>query len=130
MMAARLMVNISVGLGGADFVPRVLKGPGGIEINELQTLEMAFGDYFLAKNIEDLPPGWALAGALSMYYLPRLQMPATQERAKGFIAWCKAKYASWKMRKTGLRAVPKRTPRTVEQEADPSPGEPAHDTCG
>lgn len=126
MMAARVLVNISVGVGGEDFVPRMLEGPGGVKINEMEALESAFGDYFLAKDIEDLPPGWALAGVLAMYYLPRLQMPKTRERAKGFFAWCKAKWASWRLRKHGLKAVPtgKRQPRVVE-EADPPPGEAA-----
>lgn len=126
MMAARLLVNISVGIGGEDFIPRKLSGPGGVEINELQTLEQAFGDYFVAKDIGDLPPGWMLVGVLSMYYLPRFQMPKTQQRAKGFFAWCKAKWASWRLRKHGLKVVPKEEPRPMrrapEEEADPMPG--------
>lgn len=121
MMAARLLVNISVGLGGEDFIPRMLKGPGGVEINEMESLESAFGDYFIAKQITDMPPGWMLVGVLSMYYLPRLQMPRTRERAKGFFAWCKAKWASWRLRKHGLRVVPKKAAK--EEAADPQPGE-------
>lgn len=116
MVAANLMIRISVGVGGEDFMPRMLEGPGGIKYNEQQVLEQAFGDYFIAKDIQDLPPGWALAGAIAFYYLPRLQMPRTQERAKGAFAWIKAKIASWRLRKKGIKVRPD-TETQAEAEA-------------
>lgn len=124
MMAARILVNISVGIGGDDFRPRMLEGPDGAKINELEAIESAFGDYFIAKDIGDLPPGWMLVGVLSMYYLPRFQMPRTKEKARGFFAWCKAKWVSWRLRKHGLRVVPK---KGQQEAADPQPGEAAEE---
>lgn len=106
MMAARLQVQLSVGIGGEVFIPRLLKGPGGIDINEMEMLEQSWGDYFVAKGVEDLPPGWALFGAMAMYYLPRLNTPQVRERAGGFIGWIKAKYASWRLRRKGVNVKP------------------------
>jgi hypothetical protein len=104
VMASRLLVRFSVGLGGTDFLPAVLTGPGGVSINEQEMLDGAFADYFAAKGWEDLPPGWALFGALSMYYLPRLQMPKTKERAKGAFGWIRDKYQAWRFRRGEKRA--------------------------
>ena len=98
-MASRLLVRFSVGLGGPDFMPGILTGPGGVSINEQEMLDGAFADYFAAKGWEDLPPGWALFGALSMYYLPRFQMPRTKERAKGFFSWVRDRYQAWRFRR-------------------------------
>ena len=114
-MAARLLVHVSMGIGGPEFAPRMIEGPGGIQINEMMTLEVAFGDYFLAKDIEDLPPGWALCGALAFYYLPRFQMPQTQEKARGFVAWIKGKYADWKVGRMKKKWNGKEQPKAAEE---------------
>jgi hypothetical protein len=123
MMAARLLVHVSMGIGGPEFAPRMIEGPGGMVINEMQTLEVAFGDYFLAKDIEDLPPGWALCGALAFYYLPRFQMPQTKEKARGFAAWLKGKWADWrvgKMKKKWNGEAKREQPKETEAQRDES----------
>lgn len=91
--AANLLIMLSVGIGGAEWLPRQ---PPVIPYDEKAALESAFADYFEAKGWEDLPPGWALVAGLGMYAMPRLSMPVTQNRAKGFRNWVANKYINWK----------------------------------
>lgn len=94
--AANLLIMLSVGIGGAEWLPRA---PPTIPYDEKAALEGAFADYFQAKGWEDLPPGWALVAGLGMYALPRLAMPKTAERAKGFKNWVAEKYINWKAKR-------------------------------
>lgn len=82
-MMAQLQVRLSVGIGGAHFLPRELRIPGAPPINESEMLTAAWGDYFVAKGVTMLPPWAALMGAMSMYYLPRFNEPEVRERAGG-----------------------------------------------
>lgn len=91
--AANLLIMLSVGLGGAEWLPRQ---PPVIPYDEKVALESAFADYFQAKGWEDLPPGWALVAGIGMYCLPRFTMPVTQKRAQGFRSWIAGKYINWK----------------------------------
>jgi hypothetical protein len=91
--AANLLIMLSVGIGGAEWLPRQ---PPVIPYDEKAALESAFGDYFAAKGWEDLPPGWALVAGIGMYAMPRFAMPRTQERAKGFRNWIANKYINWR----------------------------------
>jgi hypothetical protein len=127
MMAARLLVNISVGVGGPEFMPRILQGPGGIKYDEIEVLSSAFGDYFVAKDIQDLPPGWMLAGALAMYYLPRFQMPETQKRARSFAGWLRDKWHAFRFRRI-KRRTGERDKNTPQQETAATVESPADDT--
>lgn len=99
--AANLLIVLGMGIGGDEWQPRVLKEHG---IDEKAMLEQAWGDYFVATGTTDIPPGWALVAACGMYALPRFSMPATKSRVKGVGAWFKKKYASWRLRKHGLKA--------------------------
>lgn len=103
-MAGTMLVRISAAVGGKEFLPRNITA-AGVTYNEEQFLQTAFGDYFVAKGISDIPPGMVLASALCMYYLPRFQEPAVKERAGGFMHWVKKKgsqvWVWWKYRKGG-----------------------------
>ena len=108
--AANLLIMLSVGLGGSEWLPR--KEPE-IPYDEKAALEGAFGDYFASKGWEDLPPGWALVAACGMYALPRFSMPKTQERAKTLKSWFFDKIAAWKLKKA-KRAFQTREERNRE----------------
>jgi hypothetical protein len=70
-------------------------------------LEHAFGEYFVAKQWGDLPPGLALCAALAMYTLPRFAMPNTKTRLQKFKEWAARKYGAWKgARLARRRGVP------------------------
>lgn len=107
--AANLLIMLSVGIGGAEWLPR--KQPQ-IPYDEKEALEGAFADYFQAKGWEDLPAGWALVAGLGMYALPRFAMPVTQKRATGFRNWIAGKYINWKA---------KRAKKKFERQFGPDP---------
>lgn len=126
-MMATLMIRISCGIGGESFIPKVIEAPGGIKFNEHEMLSGAFGDYFVATGKGDLPPGWALLGALCMYYLPRLQEPQVKARVGGIAGWFKDKteraFIWWKYRKTTNR-TDKDLARAAKERAGATNAEP------
>jgi hypothetical protein len=83
-MMAQLQIRLSVGIGGVHFLPRELRIPGAPPINETEMLSGAWGDYFVAQGITQLPPWAALLGAMAMYYLPRFNEPEVRQRTGGF----------------------------------------------
>lgn len=98
--AANLLLMVGVGLGGDEWQPRK---DDKIGLDEKAMLESAFGDYFVANEYADLPPGWALTAAIGMYALPRFGMPKTQTRLQRVKSWIGAKYVQWKARRAGLK---------------------------
>jgi hypothetical protein len=98
--AANLMLAVSVGIGGEEWQPVIDDKTGK---NEKLMLEMAFGDYFAAKQWGDLPPGLALCAAVCMYAVPRFGMPKTKTRMQRFKEWLGAKYGAWKGRAIARR---------------------------
>lgn len=104
-MAGTMLVRISAAIGGKEFLPRTITVPGGLTYHEEQFLQTAFGDYFVAKGITDIPPGMVLCSALCMYFLPRFQEPAVRERSGRFVRWMKERfvwvYLKWKYRRGG-----------------------------
>lgn len=98
-------------LGGAEWNPRILKNDdGSVALNEAEMMEKAFGDYFVAKNTTEFPPGLALTMALTAYAMPRFTMPQTRSRLQRAKEWAAAKYAKWKVRKQPKDKQPE--PRT------------------
>jgi hypothetical protein len=89
--AATILIRISTAIGGDEFQPRVVSLPGGINYNEEQFLQTAFGDYFVAKGYTDIPPGAVLASAVIMYYSPRFRSPVVRERGSRIVGWFKEK---------------------------------------
>lgn len=88
VMAGTMLVRISTAVGGKEFLPRTISA-AGVTYNEEEFLQNAFGDYFVAKGISDIPPGMVLTSALLMYYMPRFQEPAVREKGGKFVHWCK-----------------------------------------
>lgn len=89
-MAAKVATDatFSLGmlLGGAAAKPLV---DAKIGIDEHQQLFFAWDNYLMAKNINDIPPGVALAIGLSGYGMRVMMLDATQQKTKSF--WGKVK---------------------------------------
>jgi hypothetical protein len=125
-MMAQLQIRLSVGIGGEHFLPRDLKIPGALPINEAEMLTGAWGDYFVATGVKTLPPWAALLGAMSMYYLPRFNEPEVRKRAGGVFRkmghGLKSMWHWYKYRKSGGRPPgAKVTPAEREQAQDAQP---------
>lgn len=103
---AVLMIRCSIALGGDAFHPRVLEMAGGLKYDEQKMLQAAWGEYFVAKGVVDIPPGVMLLSALSMYYMPRLQAPEVKKKASGALFWIKEKFIDlsyWMRKKKRIR---------------------------
>jgi len=101
-MAANLLMQLGLIAGGDEWQPRKDISTG---LDEKIMLESAFGDYFLAKGIIDIPPGMVLTVAIGGYMLPRFTMPKTRTRLERATMWAKKKWADRKLRKHGLKSV-------------------------
>lgn len=69
------------------------------EPDEQAMLEKAWGDYFVAKNITEFPPGVALVMAMGAYAAPRFTMPETQQKAGKVKTWLALRVTKWKVKK-------------------------------
>lgn len=98
--AANLVMALCIGLCGEEWHPRQ---DAKLGLDEKAMLEAGFGDYFVATNRADLPPGWALVACMAMYALPRFGMPKTQTRLQKVKNWCGAKIVQFKARRAGLK---------------------------
>lgn len=78
----------------------------------------ALAAYLRAKGSEDLPPGAAFALAAASYAGKRVTRPNTATRIRLIAAWCKAKYAEWRNRRT-LAALPHREIKPEEKSPLP-----------
>lgn len=94
--AAHLLITLGRTIGGDEWIPIKNQEHG---VDEKANLESAFGDYFVAKEIEDFPPGVALTIAVSGYVLPRFLMPKTKEKTKGFFGKVKRWFVKKKIEK-------------------------------
>ena len=94
--AAGALIMLGVALGGDEWQPRK---DDTIGLDERAALSGAFGDYFEAKEMTDIPPGVALTIVVSAYALPRFTMPQTKTRVQRFKEWAAGKIAARKMRK-------------------------------
>lgn len=113
--AANLFLMASVMIGGDEFHPRK---DDKIGLDEKVMLETVFGDYFAAKQWEDLPPGLALICACGMFILPRLAMPKTQTRVQKVRGWLGAKIGRWKAnRQAKKRGVKESDVERVDRES-------------
>jgi len=96
--AASALITLGVVLGGEEWHPITDDQHG---IDEKAQLQGAFGDYFEAKEMTDIPPGVALTIAISAYALPRFTMPKTKSRLQRFKEWVAVKLAKRKVAKKG-----------------------------
>lgn len=94
--AASALITAGVVLGGDEWQPRVDSKEG---VNEHESLSFAFGDYFEAKGVTDIPPGVALTIAIVGYAAPRFVMPKTQSRVTRFKLWAATKWNNRKAKK-------------------------------
>lgn len=99
--AANTLITLGVVMGGEEWQPIKNEEHG---IDEKFTLEMAFSDYFEAKQMEDIPAGIALSIAIIGYAAPRFTMPKTQERSKSLWGKVKKWWINRKLKKHGLKA--------------------------
>lgn len=91
-VAAASVFMIGRALGGREWEPRT------DPVNEVEMMQTAFGDYFVAKGVNDFPPGVALTVALAMYAAPRFAMPETQTRMQRFKSWVSLRIARRRLR--------------------------------
>jgi hypothetical protein len=97
--------------GGPEWGPIGMKNgePSIEDYDEKKMMEQAFADYFIAKGVTEISPGWGIAMAMSAYVVPRLQMPQTQERVGKAKSWFTLRIAKWKvqrmLKKRGIAAV-------------------------
>lgn len=97
--AAGATIMLGMTLGGEEWKPLVHPETG---LNEFDTMSKAYGDYFAAKGMTDIPPGVALTIALFGYILPRFFMPKTQTRVQKVKLWIAAKWIKWRAKKKGI----------------------------
>lgn len=118
-MVAQTMIHISAGIGGHAFLPKDIQLAPGVTYNEKDMLVTAWGDYFVAKGVVDVPPGVALTGALFMYYAPRFREPEVRKRASGIVAWFKdrAEWVYLKIKHRGKK-VPAQSKSRSNSDAD------------
>jgi len=114
--AANTLIALGIGIGGDEWSPRT---DVEIGLNEHAALEQAFGDYFTAKGLEDVPPGVALTIAVACYMLPRFQQPKTKSRLQRLKRWLVKKYADRKLKKHGLKAVPTEDKKPTDDQKTP-----------
>jgi len=113
--AANLGIMLLVALGGDEFHPRKDEKVG---LDEKRMLEETTGDFFVANDWEDLPPGLALICAWGMFVLPRFTMPKTQTRVQRLKAWIGSKIGAWRAnRRAKRRGVPESDIEQVDRES-------------
>jgi hypothetical protein len=96
-MAASAVFMACRGFGGEEWKPT----PAEVEMQSA-----AWGAYFLAKDITDMPPGMMLCIALGSYAGPRFSMPQTSAKVGRVKNWIALRIAKRKikqeLRKRGL----------------------------
>jgi len=107
--AAGCLVSVGRMIGGEEWEPKTEP------IDEMGNLQAAFGDYFRAKDIRDVPPGLALSIAIIGYAAPRFTAPKTKERVLSWWDRIKLKMAAKKLEKE-RRAKLKRESENQGQE--------------
>lgn len=91
--AAGSIFMLGMMFGGEEWAP--ITDP----IDEKSNMEKAFGDYFVAKGVQDFPPGAALAIVLLGYAAPRFTMPKTRQRASSIKEWIAIRITKWKVKR-------------------------------
>jgi hypothetical protein len=99
-MAAKVATDgtFSLGmlLGGASAKPII---DHKIGVDEHQQMFFAWDNYLAAKNINDIPPGVALAIGLSGYAMRVAMLDATRQKTQGFWGKIKDKIVNVKVKK-------------------------------
>ena len=80
---AEIIFLTSIAVGGEEWSPSE---------DERLYMSHAWAEYFKAKGIKDLPPGYILATALIAYAVPRFAQPVTKSRLNRLFGWLKRKF--------------------------------------
>lgn len=93
-LAADMVIGGAVALLGPEWIPIGEDGKQEtLKFDEHSNLRRAFGDYFVAKNITDFPPGIALTIAMSSYAGARLAAgKETKSRLSKAWSWTSEKF--------------------------------------
>jgi hypothetical protein len=105
-VAAQMTVQFGCMIGGDEWTPQTVNG-----LNEMDILSTAYGNYFIANDYEDLPPGAALCIAVMGYALPRLSQPKTVSFFGRCSNWIKSKVLAFRM----WRSSPQGEPETIKE---------------
>jgi hypothetical protein len=95
-MAAAATFAALQGIFGEEFKPRKDAELG----DEFSYLSGAYGDYFLAKGMNDVPPGLALIIAVGAIAMPRFAMPKTKSKMSRIKDFIIGKFFTWRAKKT------------------------------
>lgn len=90
VVAAGTMFMLCRGIMGEEWQPTA---------DEVAMQNEAWGNYFVAKGVSDVPPGMALALGIGAYVAPRLTKPKTQEKLGRAKTWIALRFARWKIRR-------------------------------
>ena len=115
-MCADVFIDSAQMVGGAEFTPIVMTHETYGKIDERANLQEKFGDYFVAKGVQDFPPGVALGLAMFSFVVARFAMPQTKTRVQKVREWIFAKIGSWR----GKRAARANSGNVRERENDAS----------
>ena len=89
-MAASAVFMMCRGFGGKEWEPSE---------TEVAMQSSAWGAYFYAKDISDVPPGMMLCIALGSYAGPRFQMPETKAKVSPVKTWVALRVARSRLKK-------------------------------
>ncbi len=89
VVVAQCIFLSSRALGGEEWEP---------SSDERSMMNDAWGNYFIAKGVTNIPPGLMVVVACGAYAAPRFAMPKTRSRLQRAKEWAAAKYAKWKVR--------------------------------
>lgn len=105
-VAADMLIGSMQMMFGGEWAART-KAQAGFD--EREFMREAFGNYAVAKQWTDIPPGVALSCALMGYFCARFQMPETRSRFQRFKTWLALRIAARKLRaefkKRGVAAI-------------------------
>lgn len=96
--AAELLFMCGKMIGGEEWEPMQNKTIG---MDERTMMHGAFGDYFIASGVKDIPPGAALTFCIIAYVAPRFAMPKTQTRYQKVKGAVTTWWINRKLRKEG-----------------------------
>lgn len=113
-MMAQTMFSVSQAFGGPDYAPR--KQP-----DEYGLMKGAWGNYFVAKGVTDIPPGLMLVSVIGSYYGARFvdkeTFPAAEGRVTRLKQWAAAKIVAYRDRRAAKKAA-KQAERTDDARTD------------
>lgn len=90
VVAAGAMFMLCRGVMGEEWTPTA---------DEVEMQNANWGNYFVAKGINDIPPGVALFMGICAYAAPRFTKPKTQAKLSSAREWLVLRIAKWKIRR-------------------------------